>query len=251
MHFVVGAKSEIGAFRPTNQDSVCVKRAVLDGEQVVMAVVCDGVGGLSHGELASAAVVRALDNWFTFQLPRLLFRRSLEEIGNVWGAKLGEISQRIRRYGEKTGENLGTTCSGVLLAGGQCLTVHVGDTRIYRLRRGVTRLTTDQTYAQRAAEAGRYDGRGRNLLLQCVGVSRTLRPEILMDTCRAGDVFLLCTDGFWHTISEQELEETFLSEAMDSREALEAACGNLIRAAMERGERDNLSVAVIRVSSEG
>lgn len=247
MRYVVGARSGIGRCRPSNQDSVLVKRAVLGEEEVVMALVCDGVGGLSHGELASASVVRCFDSWFTFQLPRLLFHRSFEEIGNIWSAKLGEISQTIRKYGQERGESMGTTCSGLLLAGGESLLLHVGDSRIYRLRGCVSRLTTDQTWAERAARMGAVDeNRGRNLLLQCVGVSQTLNPEIQVDGCRAGDVYLLCSDGFWHTSTEGELWAAF-GQGGHSREGIESACDALIERAMERGERDNISLAVIEV----
>lgn len=246
MRYVVGAISDIGQCRPSNQDSVLVKRAVLGEEQVVMALVCDGVGGLSHGELASASVVRFFDQWFTFQLPKLIYRRSFEEIGNIWSAKLGEIGQIIRSYGQKRGERLGTTCTGLLLAEGNSLLLHVGDSRIYRLRQGVKRLTTDQTWAERAARMGKTDEtRGRNLLLQCVGVSPILHPEVQVDECRPGDVFLLCSDGFWHTSTEEELWNAFGGGAL-SRDGIEASCETLIECAIERGERDNISIAVIK-----
>ena len=64
MRFIATADSDIGISKATNQDSVLIKQAKVDGEEVLLAVICDGMGGLSKGELASATVIRAFAKWF-------------------------------------------------------------------------------------------------------------------------------------------------------------------------------------------
>ena len=69
MHFTFIAETDIGTTKDTNQDSILVKHGQYSGGEVLMAIVCDGMGGLSKGELASATVIRAFDKWFDEELP--------------------------------------------------------------------------------------------------------------------------------------------------------------------------------------
>lgn len=74
-----------------NQDSVLIKQAKVDGEEVLLAVICDGMGGLSKGELASATVIRAFAKWFDEELPYELENVDMQVIGAKWVLLLKEI----------------------------------------------------------------------------------------------------------------------------------------------------------------
>ena len=69
MHFIATADTDVGIQKDTNQDSVLIKHASVDGTEVLMAIICDGMGGLAKGELASATVVREFSRWFDQELP--------------------------------------------------------------------------------------------------------------------------------------------------------------------------------------
>jgi len=70
--FIAAADTDVGLVKDTNQDSLLIKHASYDGGEVMMAVVCDGMGGLSHGEVASATVIKDFDRWFREELPQEL-----------------------------------------------------------------------------------------------------------------------------------------------------------------------------------
>lgn len=69
MHFVATADTDIGIAKNTNQDSMLIKQGMVDDTEVLLAAICDGMGGLSKGELASATVIRAFAKWFDEELP--------------------------------------------------------------------------------------------------------------------------------------------------------------------------------------
>lgn len=76
MHFTFIAETDIGTTKDTNQDSILVKHGQYSGGEVLMAIVCDGMGGLSKGELASATVIRAFDKWLNWWSSCCYRRRS-------------------------------------------------------------------------------------------------------------------------------------------------------------------------------
>ena len=88
MRFIATADTDIGISKDTNQDSVLIKHATVDGEEILLAVVCDGMGGLSKGELASATVIRAFSKWFDEELPFELENVDLQVIGSKWSLLL-------------------------------------------------------------------------------------------------------------------------------------------------------------------
>lgn len=103
MRFVVIADTDIGIAKDTNQDSVCVKHAQSPVGEVLMAIVCDGMGGLAKGELASATVIREFCNWFDEELERELQVVDMKVIGAKWELMLKSLNSKILEYGKKHG----------------------------------------------------------------------------------------------------------------------------------------------------
>ena len=115
MHFTVTADTDVGIAKETNQDSMVVKHGKYYGGEVLMAVICDGMGGLDKGELASATVVRAFLRWFGEELAYELENPDMQVIGGKWSLLLKELNVRIQKYGQARGISLGTTFTGMLL----------------------------------------------------------------------------------------------------------------------------------------
>lgn len=252
MRFIATADTDIGISKDTNQDSILIKHATVDGIEVLMAVVCDGMGGLSKGELASATVIRAFDKWFHEVLPLELEHVDMNVIGAKWALLLKDLNMHLLDYSAKCGASLGTTFSGILFIGEHYVIVHVGDSRIYKIDASVKQLTTDQTFIAReiargtlTEEQAKTDKR-RNLLLQCVGASRNVEPEILYGTTEKG-VYMLCSDGFRHEITDGEMHESLNPINLVSKEAMHANAKYLINLVKSRLERDNISVVLIKV----
>ncbi|MCD8047340.1 MAG: protein phosphatase 2C domain-containing protein, partial [Clostridiales bacterium] len=178
------ADTDIGISKRTNQDSVLIKHASTGEYEVLLAIICDGMGGLSKGELASAVVIRKFAEWFDNSLPYELEQVDLQVIIGEWTLMLKELNARILDYSREHGlEGVGTTFTGILFIDRQYIICHVGDTRVYQIGTDLNQLTTDQTFVAREVSRGtmtpqqaRTDKR-RNLLLQCVGASRVVEPQ--------------------------------------------------------------------------
>lgn len=252
MRFIATADTDVGISKNTNQDSVLIKHAKVEGEEVLLAVVCDGMGGLSKGELASATVIRAFAKWFDEELPYELETVDLQVIGAKWSLLLKELNAQILEYSKENGiEGIGTTFSGILFIGDQYVIGHVGDTRVYHIGASLTQLTTDQTFVAREISRGtmtpeqaRTDKR-RNLLLQCIGASKVVEPQIICGKTEKG-AYMLCSDGFRHEITEAEIYESLNPINLMNKDAMHNNAKYLIEQVKRREEKDNISVLLIK-----
>lgn len=251
MKYLVTADTDIGISKKINQDSLLIKHAKVDDMEVLMAIVCDGMGGLSKGELASATVIKTFSEWFDEQLPYELDDVNMEVIGNNWSFMLKDLNAKINEYGNKYDYQLGTTFSGILFIDNQYVIVHVGDSRVYRISNSIEQLTTDHTFVQREISAGtmtldqaKVDKR-RNLLLQCVGASKFINPDIIYGKAKKG-AYLLCSDGFRHEISEKEMFESLNPVNLINKTSMHSNAKYLIELVKSRNERDNISAIIIK-----
>ena len=251
MRFIATADSDIGITKSTNQDSVMIKHASYDGGEIMMAIVCDGMGGLSKGEVASATVINAFAKWFEEDLPVELLNLDMNVIGGKWSLMLKDLNVKILDYSRPLGISLGTTFSGILMINDQYVIVHVGDSRVYQIGSSVVQLTTDQTFVAREISRGTmtleqaHTDKRRNLLLQCVGASDVVEPQVLTGTVERG-AYMLCSDGFRHEISEQEMYESLNPINLMNKDAMHNNAKYLIDLVKRRNEKDNISVILIK-----
>ena len=251
MHYIATADTDVGISKTTNQDSVLIKHASTDNGEVLMAIVCDGMGGLAKGELASATVIRAFSKWFDEELPYELENVDMQVIGGKWSLMLKSLNVQILEYGQQLGTNLGTTFSGILFVDDKYVIVHVGDTRIYHIGSTLHQLTTDQTFVAReisrgtmTAEQAKTDKR-RNLLLQCVGASKNVDPQVLCGGAEKG-AYMICSDGFRHEVTPGEIYESLNPINFMNENAMHSNAKYLIELVKSRQEKDNISVVLIK-----
>lgn len=229
-----------GRVAEVNQDAVVLQQVLTRRGRVLMAAVCDGMGGLSFGEEASGFVARQLGQWFYGTLlcmirkrkPFWVIRRSLDRF-------TFHIQRQMESYAAREEASMGTTMTVLLLWEKTYLLWHLGDSRAYRLRgRRMEQLTTDHVH-------------GAEKLTKCLGSFGYFVPEHRMGSLRKGEGFLLCTDGFRRRVSEQELGEVMRFDAADYGEGaretqIERRLKEIGEACMRRGETDNLSAVYIR-----
>ena len=251
MHYIATADTDVGIVKSTNQDSVLIKHASTEIGEVLMAIVCDGMGGLAKGELASATVIRAFSKWFDEELPYELENVDMQVIGGKWSLMLKSLNVQILEYGQQLGSNLGTTFSGILFIDDKYVIVHVGDTRIYHIASTLHQLTTDQTYVAREISRGtmteeqaKTDKR-RNLLLQCVGASKNVDPQIMSGAAEKG-AYMICSDGFRHEVTPGEIYESLNPINFMNENAMHNNAKYLIELVKSRQEKDNISVVLIK-----
>ena len=251
MRYMVTADTDVGISKSTNQDSVLIKHASTELGEVLLAIVCDGMGGLSKGELASATVIREFARWFDEDLPWELINLNMQVIGGKWALMLKDLNMKILEYGTALGTSLGTTFSGILFVDNQYVIAHVGDTRVYQISSSLNQLTTDQTFVAReisrgtmTVEQAKTDKR-RNLLLQCVGASKNVEPQVICGTAEKG-AYMLCSDGFRHEITEMEMYESLNPINFMNKSAMHNNAKYLIEQVKSRQEKDNISVVLIK-----
>ena len=260
MGFLSVVHSDRGIKKNTNQDSVLIKEASTDYGDVMLAVVCDGMGGLAKGEVASAALIKAFSMWFEVQFPELLYRRRTAdginrmELENEINKLILDVNQRIADHGKISHIAMGTTAAVLLMAEGKYYTMNVGDSRVYKIDgQGMTQLTKDQTFVQKEIDAGRMtpdEARvhpQRNVLLQCVGASEVIIPEFTQGEYKSGEVYMLCSDGFRHVITEEEFYKLMNPEKMETERALKDAAVYCTELNKSRQEKDNMSVVLLKV----
>ena len=257
MEFIATYNTDIGTRKDTNQDSLALRIVDSPMGQVAFGIVCDGMGGLAKGELASKEVIHAFCKWFDEEFVNTLLEGtfSLADLRNDWYSIIQTQNRRLGKYGAANHIMLGTTVSAILMMQDEFYIVHVGDSRIYEMTKDASRqLTNDQTFVAREVAMGRmtreqamYDPR-RSVVLQCVGASPVVEPDFVKGKLRRGSVFLLCSDGFRHQISDDEMVEKLGPMACISEEDMKYGCVFLTEIVKSRRETDNITVAVIKAS---
>lgn len=253
MEFQVATYTDVGIRKETNQDSLCVKIAKTKIGNIAMAVICDGMGGLSKGELASATVIKAFSAWFENELLGLLEVFSIEEVKYRWERLITEQNYKISEYGKSINVKLGTTLT-VLLIVGEAHTIigHVGDSRVYKIKDKLEILTEDQTVVGREVRRGlmteeqaENDPR-RNVLLQCIGASRTVTPDFMIGKPEANCSYMLCSDGFRHKVTKKEIFDNFNPYVLSDKQIMQEKIKSLVELNKNRMESDNITAILIK-----
>lgn len=253
MNFIVSGNTDIGLSKSTNQDSLLIKVINTAQGRMVFAVLCDGMGGLAKGEVASASVIHAFDDWALTSLPNLC-QSAIEDyvIRSEWESIITDQNERIKAYGASLGIKLGTTVTAMLITQSRYYVINVGDTRAYELFNGIRQITNDQTFVAREVALGnmteeeaKRDSR-RSILLQCVGASDEVYPDMFFGDAQVNAVYMLCCDGFRHEITPEEIYSRFQPNNMIDENSMNQASTELINLNKQRNERDNITVALIR-----
>lgn len=246
--------SDRGTTRATNQDALIIRTAETNRGSLVMAAVCDGMGGRARGELASATAVHMLSEWFEDRLPLLLqegfvflaLREAIEMI-------IREISLALENYSKYHDVELGSTLTMLLLYDGHCVTANVGDSRIYAIGKSVRQLTRDHSVVQRDVDSGAIStddakaDKRRSVLYQCLGETSDLVPDILEQSVSSSDILLLCSDGFWHHLDWETAKEELCSCISEHDGVMGNKLAELAKRAMVKGETDNITAVAVRL----
>lgn len=253
MKFLTAVHTDVGLRKKTNQDSVLVMQADTSAGPVLLASVCDGMGGLAKGEVASAAMVHVLADWFTNSFPVLLSNGfDAEALRLDWEHLVSDTARRITAYGASIHVDMGTTAAVFLVVGDTYYIMNIGDSRVYALTDRLYQLTKDQTYVQREIDMGRMtfeqaaSDPQRNVLLQCIGASAVIQPDFFAGRLAPEQTYLLCCDGFRHVIQPQEIYQALGPSAVSDEESMHSALVNLTELNKKRREEDNISAILIR-----
>lgn len=240
---MVYGQTHIGLVRQNNQDAL--EYGTLS-DSVQYAVICDGMGGANGGNIASKIAVEVIgsrirdayrDNPTTITPEHLL--TSAMATANVG------VYDRAQREQELSG--MGTTVVAVITDGSMAYISHVGDSRLYLYREGVlSKVTRDHSVVQELIESGQITEEEarchprKNYITRALGVVSEEYGEYDELDLLKGDRLLLCTDGLTNEVSTDDI-------ARYLQEPIEEATQKLIRAALDGGGMDNITVALMDI----
>ncbi|MYW93745.1 serine/threonine-protein phosphatase [Amycolatopsis rubida] len=227
-------RTDRGLVRTGNEDAVYAGRRLL--------AVADGVGGHTSGEIASTAVIAALAALDHADPGR-------DPLGALTGAvETGNAAIRDLVARDRSLAGMGTTLTAVLFAGDRLAVVNIGDSRTYLVREGnCTQLTHDDSLVQQFVDAGRITAEQarhhprRSIILRALTGGLGEHPSASLREARAGDRYLLCSDGLSDVVDDGTIAETL--RAPD----LEACADRLVELALDGGGPDNVTVVVADV----
>ncbi len=257
MRFTIAADTDIGTSRNINQDSYCYKLCSDGKEQLAMAAVCDGMGGLSSGEYSSGILVDNISTWFNTSFLEALNNKGIDS-ADVIEKNLKYLVQtvtqsdyQIKERAERSGISSGTTLSLIMMNANQLLIFHIGDSRIYYIGDQIEQLSTDHSVVEREYRKGNIsfeeketDNR-RNILTQCVGASSQISPQVDIIQAKKG-IYLLCSDGFRHKNGDEEIFKRLNPVRLHSKEEMKEELRSMIVKAMSEGENDNITAVLLK-----
>lgn len=253
MNFIIGYHTDVGIRKNVNQDAVLIKTAKSPYGRIGLFVICDGMGGLSLGEVASSTAIRYISSWFDEKLPEIDFDiADSEYIYNELSYLVSSINKKILNFGRKEKKMLGTTLTLYLSVNDKYYIMQVGDSRAYKVNGNVEQLTKDQTYVQREVDRGNLTKEEaenhpkRNVLLQCIGAREEVDPVMSTGTLEEGEVYLICSDGFYKKLHEEELEKDLNPLNLNNEEEITSKAEEIIERVKNRDERDNISAIIFK-----
>jgi PPM family protein phosphatase len=245
------AKTDPGLVRSHNEDSIAIS------PDCGLAIIADGMGGYSAGEVASGIATSVLKETLEDRLPSQLWdthsgrSKQLHQliVESIIHAN-DSIIEAARIEPEYNG--MGTTLVAAFFHQQKVSVAHIGDSRAYRFRRNaLVQITRDHSLLQEQIDAGLVSpewarfAHNRNLVTRAMGVDQDVEVEIHDHLTEPGDLYLLCSDGLSDMLPPEEIADILNRMAPN----LEMACDVLIQRANENGGRDNISVILARVQS--
>ncbi len=211
-------------------------------------IAADGMGGHNAGEVASLNATKHINQYFSFKLLSEITGDG-DEIRRRMVASLSGANRKLREMASANPSYRGMGCTVVmaLIEGDDLHLCHVGDSRAYLCNRsGIQLLTTDHSYVMGLVAAGKMtpeEARNSNLkneLTQAIGALQTVKPDYNCYTLRDGDKLLLCSDGLWDMVSDEEIYRL-----VKKNRSAETICNELIQKANEAGGKDNITAVLV------
>lgn len=237
------AKSDVGKVREMNQDSYYVSD--LEKDEIKLYILADGMGGYKGGEIASSmAVASARNHIFNNFKNTKKDRESILELIRQAIEHANEVIQKKSSEDEEL-HDMGTTIDVCLIYNNKAFIGHVGDSRVYRIRKNIIRkLTTDHSYVEKLVREGTitkeeaYNHPKKNMLMKALGTETPVKPDLIVKGFLKDDILLMCSDGLTNMLRDNEIYNLLLNNPEKPEEAL-------INNANDLGGYDNITAIII------
>lgn len=236
------AKSDIGKARDMNQDSFYVSK---EDDEIKLFILADGMGGYKGGEIASSVAVYSAQNYICNN-----FKETPKEKNDILKLISDSIEYANLMVYERSKENdelkdMGTTIDVCLIYNNKAFIGHVGDSRVYRIRKNIIRkLTSDHSYVQKLVNDGKITKEEadthpkKNMLVKAIGCNSLVEPDIMCKGFLKDDIILMCSDGLTNMLKDEQIYKVLLENS-------ENPVAALINSANREGGIDNITVIII------
>lgn len=237
------AKSDIGKVREINQDSFYISDS-LDEVQIYM--LADGMGGYKGGEIASSLAIQSAKNYIQNNFKEI--EKDKDSIIQLVGSAVEYANMVIYEKSKESKDlqGMGTTLEICLIYNNRVYIGHVGDSRIYRIRKDFMRkLTQDHSYVQKLVKDGTITQEEaknhpqKNLLMRALGCNAFVEPDVMVKGFLKDDILIMTSDGLTNLVSNEEIFK-------HAKKDIEQAPKELVKMANENGGYDNITVIVIK-----
>ena len=243
-------RSDKGNIKKVNQDAYLCKIDIINGHKVGLFVVCDGLGGLKYGEVASSKTVEKFNLWFEKDLKEILkayncddvIKESIEQIIKKSNSEIIEFSNRM-------GTKVGTTATVLFIINNKYYICHIGDSRVYKIDRRFVQLTEDHTQYEMFKKKGKISELKyirKNVLTQCIGVNENLNIYVNKGYIKRESNFILCSDGFYNKMNKYKINKKLKNKYIN-KDLIEECCESFIEDIKKRKERDNITLLIVKV----
>jgi serine/threonine protein phosphatase PrpC len=250
-HIAYGSAQSVGVERDHNEDALFVLIGNASGHESVpdfgLFVVADGMGGHRSGEVASAISIQTVAHRLTRDTVLRLLEPDSQEHPPALLELLHDALEEANRSVVEQVPGGGTTLTAAVLLG-ELLTIgHVGDSRAYVINgAGTEVITRDHSLVERLRELGQItteeaaEHPQRNVLYRAIGQGENLEVDVFTHPVPRGGYLLLCSDGLWGEVPDQEIQRIVLTEPDP-----QVACETLVRAANNAGGPDNITAVLV------
>jgi PPM family protein phosphatase len=251
---VASCGQSVGKQRELNEDSLFALTATMAGNSgnlpFGLYIVADGMGGHQFGEVASNAAIRSVAGYVLKKFHPYLFQINGEPLEESFQEIMQAAVRDAQRSIQKEAPGSGTTLTAALIVGQQVTVAHVGDSRAYFIHQDgrIEPITRDHSLVKRLEELGHITPEEaanyphRNVLYRALGQGEILDPDIFTVGFPQSGYLMICSDGLWGVITEQDL-----ARSINEASTLQRACQNLVNAANTAGGPDNISVILVQL----
>ena len=239
---MVFAKTDIGKAREKNQDYYYVSE---DTDVPRIYILADGMGGYKGGEVASKLATESVKKYIENNFSNII--KEKEEILKLIASAVEYANMVVyeKSKEDKELEGMGTTLEVCVIYNNKAYIGHVGDSRVYRIRKDIIRkLTKDHSYVQQLIEDKKITREEakthpkKNMITKALGCTPFVEPDLRARNFEKGDIFIICSDGLTNMVDEKQIYEII-------KQDIENATEKLINEANQAGGYDNITVIII------
>lgn len=237
------AKSDVGKVREINQDYYYISNSL---DEVQLYILADGMGGYNGGEIASKIAVETAKNYIENNFKEI--EKDRDSIIQLLGSSMEYANMVVYEKSQEKPElhGMGTTLEICLIYNNKVYIGHIGDSRIYRIRKEfIRKLTQDHSYVQKLVKEGKITKEQaevhpqKNMLTRALGCNAFVEPDVMVKGFLKDDILVMCSDGLTNMVKTEIIYQ-------EASKNIEQAPKELVRIANENGGKDNVTVVIIK-----